>query len=156
MTAQTVTAGTDWNLTGSTSGTRASPRPATPWTAIEGTYNIRSISLSGSMNLVFQGASTVTVSQDLTSLQAGINFGNCTCTFGGNVANNSSVLTFGTGSVFVNGNMTLSNNATVGAGPLTVVGTMTINNTATVGAGLHNSVRWPSPTIPRPASAPAT
>lgn len=140
LTTTSVPTGTDWTLdyNGGTPPTGVTRTTSTSWVAAPGgTYNIRTLAIAGGMTLTFQGASTVTISNNISSNGNGITWGNCTCTFNGNVNANYQTFAFGNGTFIFNGSPTFNGSTSFGNGNVTVVGTANFQNNVTFGAGVH-------------------
>lgn len=134
--------GQDWALNWSPNSTVSAywNHSAATYTIPQGNYQIRNFSVGGGIKVVFQGASTITISNGFSNGGSGLNFGNADLKVNGGFDTGSSGIIMGDGALAI-GSGTINFNGTnvIGNGPVSINGAINLGGGTyvTMGAGNH-------------------
>lgn len=150
LTNPTTPGGAAWSLdggSGSGAGLNATWRSGSTWTIPANTYNLQSLTISGSCVVTFAAGSTVTINNGLKVLGSSrlnvLGTGNSWKVNGGveisGSGNGGAAANFGDGTYHFAGATSLSNTITFGAGDVTINGATTLGGSSniTMGTGNH-------------------
>lgn len=141
-TNPTTPTGQNWALDWSPNGTVSSywNSSTATYTIPQGSYAIKSLSVGGGIKVVFQGASTITISAGFSNGGSGVNFGDATLSVNGGFDTGSSGITMGNGALTI-GSGTVNFNGTnvIGNGPVSINAALNLGggSNLTMGTGNH-------------------